>query len=213
MSQPAETVWKQQLQRFDLLGWVFQKSYSLVSYIFFSSVSSFYHPVLKSVSLDGLWAPMLFKCVCKIGTLFELVRAQLFFLFRQNSCFSLSFIGSELFSTPTRKIYASVSDIRIWKVLQILRGPSPTRLLALNSPDYRRRTSKKALNFFFFLKKTFLHELGTVANFFPDFVEWMLLNFQKTTSVIEWNFKSTQKRRQFTTLLLRDQKEGLFLRK
>ena len=36
LSQPAETVWKQQLQRSDLLGWVFQRGYSLVSYFSFA---------------------------------------------------------------------------------------------------------------------------------------------------------------------------------
>ena len=34
MSQPAGSVWKQLLLRFDQLGWVFQRCYSLVSYIF-----------------------------------------------------------------------------------------------------------------------------------------------------------------------------------
>ena len=34
-SQPAEAGWRQQLQRFDLLGWVFQRCYSIDCYIFF----------------------------------------------------------------------------------------------------------------------------------------------------------------------------------
>ena len=55
LSKPTETVLKKQLQRFDQLSWVFQRCYSLVSYIFLS-VSSFFHPVKKSVSVDGLWS-------------------------------------------------------------------------------------------------------------------------------------------------------------
>ena len=41
MSQPAEAVWKQQLQKFDLLGWIFQRWCSFDSYIFFRPVPVF----------------------------------------------------------------------------------------------------------------------------------------------------------------------------
>ena len=81
---------------------------------FFSSVSIFFHPVTKSVSVDGLWALFFLKpvCYCKTGTLCELVCEQLFFLFQQNCCFSLSFIGIENFFALLLKTDASVSDIK-----------------------------------------------------------------------------------------------------
>ena len=163
LSQPAENVWKQQLQRFDLLYWVFQRCYSLVSYIFFSSVSSFYQPVTKSVSVDGLWATIFLKFVCyyKIGTFCELVCEQLFFLFQQNSCFSFSFIDIEKFFALTRITYASVSDIESMNSVAHTSWTFPKRLLALLFPDHRSRISKK---FFLFLEKIFFTKKELLQN-------------------------------------------------
>ena len=154
MTKPAEAVWKQQLQRFDLLRWVFQRCYSLVSYIFLS-VSGFYHWVTKSVCGDGFWAPMFlnFFCYCKNGTLCELVCRHLFFLFHQNSCFSFSFNDLEKFFAPTHIIYASVSDIKSMNSVAYTPWAFPKRPLALIPPDHMSRISKKVWNFFLCLKK------------------------------------------------------------
>ena len=80
----------------------------------FSSVSSFFHPVTKSVSVDCFMVPLVVKfvCYCKIGTFCELVCEQLFFLFQQESCLSLISIGIEKFFALTRIAFANVSDIK-----------------------------------------------------------------------------------------------------
>ena len=154
ISQPAETVWKQQLQRFDLLSWVFQRCYSLTSYIF-SPVSSFYHLVTKAVSVDGLWFPMFLKFVwyCKIGTFCELVCEHLFFLFQKKPCFSLSFFSIQNLFAPTRITYASVTDIKSMKIFDETPWTFSKRLLAFISPVYRSRNSQKSWNFLFLFDK------------------------------------------------------------
>ena len=160
LSTSAETVIKQQLQT-----WPTRLSFPKVLqprllHFFFVRFQFFFHPVTKSVSVDGLWAPLFLKfvCCCKIGTLCELVCEQLFFLFQQNSCFSLSLIGLENFFALTRITYASVSDIKSMNSIADTPWTFPKRLLSFISPVYRSRISKKAWNFFpekkiFFTKK------------------------------------------------------------
>ena len=155
MSQPAEAVWKQQLQRllYNLLSWFFQRCYSLDCYVFVVRFHCF-HPVTESVSDDGLWSSMFIKfdCYCKIGTLCKSVCEHSFFLFQQNSCFSLPFIAIEKFFSPTRITYASVSDIKSMNSNADTPWTFPKRLLGFISPDYRSRISKKGWDFFFLLK-------------------------------------------------------------
>ena len=124
---------------------------------FFSSVSSFFYPVTKSVSVDCFMVPLVLKlvCYCKIGTFCELVYEQLFFPFQQKSCFSLLFIGIEKFFALTRIVYASVSDIKSKNINAVTPWTFPKRLLAFISPDYRSRISKKGWNFLFSCKKHF----------------------------------------------------------
>ena len=173
MSQPAETVWNKQLQRFDQLGWVFQKgaTASFRTFLFFRF--QYFSPRNELVSVDGLWAPLFLKfvCYCKVGALCELVCEQLFFHFQQNSCFSLSFIGIEKLLALTRITYASVSDIERKKIDPDTPWTFPKRLLSSFSPDYRSRISKKGWNFYFFLKKIFFTKKRTVAKSILDLVE------------------------------------------
>ena len=164
MSQQTETVQKQQLQRFGQLGWVFQRCYCLISHSFFVRFQ-FFSPGNESVSVDDLCARLFLKfvCYCKKGTLGELVCEQLFFLFQQNSCFSLSFIGIEKLFAITRITYASASDIKSMNSVADTLWTFPKRLLPFLSTDYRSQTSKNGWNFFLFLEKYFRHEKGTVA--------------------------------------------------
>ena len=154
MSQPAETVWKQQLQRFDQRSWVFQRCYSLVSDIS-SSISSFCHLVTKSISVDDLWAPLFFSFVsyCQNGALCLIVWEHLFFLFQQKSCFQLSFIGTDIIFARTRITSAIVSDIKSMHSIADTTWIFPKRFLAFIFPDYRSRNSRKGCNFFFFPEK------------------------------------------------------------
>ena len=142
---------------------------------FFSSVSSFFHPVTKSVSVDCFMVPLVLKlvCYCKIGTFSELVCEQLFFLFQQKSCFSLLFIGIEKFFALTRIAYDSVSDIKSKNSNAVTPWTFPKRLLAFISPDYRSRISKQGWNFLFSCKKHF-------------FTKKELLQSQSLTLSNEW---------------------------
>ena len=157
MSQPAETIWKQQLQGFDPLGWVFRSCYSLVFYNFFSSVSQFLSPC-KDVSFRwwfvGPNVPQ-FCLLLKPGSIWELVceSVQLLPLVQRNSCFSLSFKRIENFFSPTRVTYPSVSHVKSSNSIAHISWNFPKRLLAFISPDYRSRVSKKGWNFFFSVKK------------------------------------------------------------
>ena len=150
-----------------------------------------------------------FVCHCKTGALCELVCEHLFFLFQQNSCFSPSFIATENFFSPTRITYASVSDIKNMNSTADTPWTFPKLLLAFISPDYRSRISKKGWNFFFFLKKTFHQEKGTVAKSFFNLVDWMIANIWKTMSIKQRNFKPAQKRRQIPSFFVGN--NGFFL--
>ena len=174
MSEPTQTVWKQQLQIYDQLGWVFQRCYSLVSYFFFVRFHLYFQPVTKSFSVDGLRAPLFLKFVrfCKIGTLCQLVCERLFFLFQQNSCFSLSFIDIEIYSTLARIPYSSVSDIKNKNSISDTPWTVTKYPLAFISPDYRSRISKKGWNLLFFLKKKFFTKKELLQNQFSTFLNW-----------------------------------------
>ena len=108
---------------------------------FFFVRFQFFSPGNESVSVDGLWAPLFlnFVCLCKVGTICGLVCEQLFFLFQQNSCFSLSSIGIEKFFALTRITCARVSDIKSMHSVADTPWIFPKRLLAFFSPDYRSR--------------------------------------------------------------------------
>ena len=166
MSQPAEAVWKQQLQRFVLLGWVFQRCYSLDSYIFFvrfqflspgNEVSFCWWFVVSQYSSNSF-------AISKNGTLCELVCEHLFFLFEQNSCFSLSSIAIEKFFSSTRITCASVSDVRSMNSFADTPCTFPKHLLAFISPNYRSRISKEGWIFLFILKKIFLLKKQLLQN-------------------------------------------------
>ena len=93
----------------------------------------------ESVSPNRLWAPLFLKlvCYCKIGRLCELICDQLFFLFQQNSCFSLSFIGIEKLFALTRITYANLSDMKSMNSVADTPWSFPKHLLAFLSPDHR----------------------------------------------------------------------------
>ena len=132
----------------------------------FSSVSSLFSPGNESVSVDGFWDPLFLKfvCHCRIGTLCELLCEQLFFLFQQNSCFSLSFIDSEKIFALTHITYASVNDVKSKNSVADTPCIFPKILLTFVSPDYRSRNGKKGWNFFFSLKKIFFTKKKLLQN-------------------------------------------------
>ena len=176
----------------------------------FSPLSSFYQPETKSVSVDGLWDQTFLKfvCYCQIGTFYELLFEQMFFLFQQKSCFSLTFIGIENTFAPTSITLATASDIKSINSFADTPWIFTKPLLAFTSPDYRSRISKKGWNFLFFVEKNFLHERRTVAKTFLNSVRKKIASILKTTSAEQRNFKSTQKERQFPSFLVG--KNGIF---
>ena len=133
---------------------------------FFSSVSSSYHLVKKSFSVDGFSDPMFYKfvCFCRNGTLCELVCEHLFFLFPQKSCSSVSFIVIENIFAPTRILSASVIDIKFMNSIADTPWIFLKRPPAFISPDYRSRISQKNWNFFFLLKKFSLTKKKLLQN-------------------------------------------------
>ena len=211
MSQPAQTVWKQQLQRFDLLRWVFRRCYSLVSCIFFARFQ--FSPSGNKVFFCGWFVgpnlPHIFLFLL-IVTFWNLVCKHLFFPFQQKFRFSLYFIGIENIFAPTCETSASVSDTKSTNSIADTPWICPGRLLPFAFPDYRNRISKKTETFSFSWK-TFVHENGTVANPFFNDDEHMIANILRSRSVNQRNFNSVRKKETIPKFLGR--KEWHFFRK
>ena len=124
---------------------------------FFSSVSSFFYPVTKSVSVDCF---MLSTCpqTCLLLQNWYVLWVSLWtivFSLSAKILLFFTFIGIEKFFALTRIVYASVSDIKSKNINAVTPWTFPKRLLAFISPDYRSRFSKKGWNFLFSCKKHF----------------------------------------------------------
>ena len=120
---------------------------------FFSSISSFYHLVTKSVSVDGLWAPMFHKfvCCCHIGMLCELVCQHLFFLFQLLS--TIFHLHSKSFHTYT---YTTCRCYCYQKHEEYCRHSVkfPQTSSGIHFSGLQESNSRKKLKFLFFHERT-----------------------------------------------------------
>ena len=116
MSQPAQTVQKQQMQKFDLLGWVFQRCYSLLSSNFFVNFQ-FLSPGNEVRFCWRFVGPNVLQFSLLLQNRYALWVSlwTIVFLSPQNSCFSLSGVGLGIFFALTGITYASISDIKSMK--------------------------------------------------------------------------------------------------
>ena len=128
MSQPAEIVWKQQLQRVDLLCWVFQRCYSPVSYNFFVRFQ-FLSP---GNDFSFCWwfvgpnDPQIYLLLQNWYALWVSLWTFVFFFYSKNSAFHYLSLAILFFWTYTFNMCQCVLVIsKAWKVLQTLLGPSP----------------------------------------------------------------------------------------
>ena len=165
-------------------------------------MSSSYHPVTNSVSVESFWTPSFRSFVGRrqAGPLSELACEHLFF-FQKNSCFSSSFIGIENTFAAARIIFANVIDIKRMHSIANTAWISLKRLRAFIYPDYTSPICKK-VKICDFLSKFFFQKKGIVAKLLLYFAGWMITNSSGNTTVKQRIFQFPQKEKLFPSLLV-----------
>ena len=173
-------------------------------FLFFPlSISSSYHLVTNSVSIESPWTPRFysFVCCCQVGTPCELVCEHLIFL-QKNACLSSFFIGIENLIAPVCITFANVIDIKNMNSIADTAWIFFKRLRAFNNPVYRSVQLARKAEIFRFSFEVFFQEKGIVAKLILYFAGWMVTIFPGNMTVKQRNFQFPQKGKQFPSLLV-----------
>ena len=181
------------LQRLDLLGWVFERLYSLVSYIFFVR----FQVLSPSYDISFCWwfvgriVPEICLLLQNWNALWVKLRAFVSSFWAKFRLF-LIFHWHRTFFAPTGINCASVSDIKSMNSLWKLHGPSPNVLWHSFVWITEDELARKLTLFLFLWKKIYSRKKETVAKSFLSFFGLMIANIWKITSVEHRKFKSAQ---------------------